>query len=202
MAEVTFPNVDESTMMLRQEYPNQAVVRAAYSGKQHVTNAGGQPYWVGSITLRGCEDDEYDYISAVNAFLASLRGNVNTFRIPIYASGYYDRQGTLVGSTLRFASASSTERPDQMTITGAAEGIATGDYLTINERLFIVTERLSGSVMSVSPFATLLTGSGTPVIEYQSPTIHVRPEGRLPDTTNAGNGLMRPWKINFQEVVP
>lgn len=199
MADVVFPTVDGTRMNLVQVHPAQYIVNMEYTGRQRVTNAGGPALWKGRIQFRACDEDELGTIAEVTAFLASLRGGANTFRIPIYGSGYSRRQGTLTNTALTVTSSTSAGDTARIVAAGATSGITKGDYVTINNRLYIVVQSMASGIMNLSPNAfSITTGS---VIEYAAPTLYARAVGELPVTENHGNGFVGPWTIDFIENV-
>ena len=198
MAVVNYPNIEETKMSLYQMYPAQAVVTMEYTGRQRVTNAGGPPLWAGSITFRGFEEDELVEIADMHAFLLGLRGGVNTFRIPVYNSGFSRRAGTLASGALTVSTAAIAGDFVNVTVTGATTGISKGDYVTIGDRLYLVVASLASSIMSLTPNFAPATGAS---IEYLAPTLHARATGNLPQYVNAGNGIISPFQINFVENI-
>lgn len=199
MADVAFPIVDEARMSLSQTHPAQAIVRAEYTGRQHVANTGGPAIWRGSIAFAQDNDDNLPYIAEMTAFLAGLRGGANTFRIPIYGVGYSARQGVLSGGNLAVTSSVAQGDLTRVLVSGATDGIVKGDYVTIADRLYIVIQSLASGIMLLSPNAHVIP-SGT-AIEYLNPTLYARPTGELPMTTNHGNGVVGPWEIEFVENI-
>ena len=176
MANINFPAVSMMSVDLSLEWPGQAIHLGLYSSERHVITRG-VGLWRGQIIwdTRGRADNDAE-IRAIEAFLIQLEGAANTFDVPMpvdqsdrFADGTDLRITAILqtGSTMRLTC-------NQMT------GLRTGDYVTIENRLFQLTSNLDRGMMQVSPYRPI------------DVTVTTTDDGGNTITGAKPNGIIRP----------
>ena len=133
----------------------------------------------------------------METFLSRLRGALNTFEVPIErpGSGSLDAGTKLTASTATLVSGVLT-----VTVTGAAEGLLTGDYVRIGDRLYQLTSDHQGSRFTVEPPAVPPAPAAGQAVVWENVTCLARMAGE----DGAGGGWTPdfggPWVLDWIEV--
>ena len=144
MAKIPFPaGVMITRSDLEMVHPGQVVLRSIYGAGSQVLGRG-PGHWRGRLEIAETDRCSDDQRRAVEAFLSRLRGALNTFEAPIEraSSGSLEAGTKLTVSTAMLSSG-------VVTVTGAAEGLLTGDYVSIGDRLYQLTSDHQGSQFTV-----------------------------------------------------
>ena len=195
MAVITFPagaEVTRSDLYLR--LPGQIVLQSIYgSGSQVYSRGPG--YWSGRLEI-GQTDFASDAIRRrVELFLTRLRGRENEFAAPVERPSVGNLLASMV-LTLSAAAIVSSEL--QITVTGAATGLVTGDYVRINGRLYQLTSDLAAGVFTAEPPA-VPQQVGDRVV-WEDVTCRARLAGEGPTslwTPDFGG----PWVLDWEEAI-
>ena len=195
MALIDFPSgVPIVRADLEMDHPGQVVLRSIYGAGSQVLGRG-PGHWRGRLEIAETDRPSDDQRRAVETFLSRLRGALNTFEAPIEraSSGSLEAGTKLTVSTAMLSSGVVT-----VTVTGAAEGLLTGDYVSIGDRLYQLTSDHQGSQFTVEP--PVLPAAGQAVV-WENVTWLARPASE----DGAGGGWTPdfggPWTIDWEEAV-
>jgi len=177
MANITFPTASTMSVDISLEWPSQSHFLSIYTGDRQIISRG-VGLWTGQIVwaLRGRTDGAAD-IRSIEAFLIQLDGAANTFDVPmpVDQSDRFTR-----GTDLRCTAVTRTGSTMRLTC-NRQSGLLTGDFITIENRLFQLASDLAGGEMLVSPYrpidVTVADDSGATIgaaVNWSSPTMRAR----------------------------
>ena len=198
MAKIPFPAVVMITRSdLEMVHPGQVVLRSIYGAGSQVLGRG-PGHWRGRLEIAETDRCSDDQRRAVEAFLSRLRGALNTFEAPIERAS----SGSLAaGTKLTVSMAALSSGVLTVTVTGAAEGLLTGDYVSIGDRLYQLTSDHQGSQFTVEPPAVPTAPAAGQAVVWENVTCLARPAGE----DGAGGGWTPdfggPWTIDWEEAV-
>lgn len=114
---------------------------SAYTGYRHVAANPWHGKWSASVEFAAMDAS---MMLAFRAFLAGLKGQINTFALPFAEEG---AQNANVGVTVAVLAAAGTT---SVTITGAATSMQAGQAITIDNQLLMLT-KVAGNVLTFQP---------------------------------------------------
>ena len=196
MAKIPFPaGVMITRADLEMVHPGQVVLRSIYGAGSQVMGRG-PGHWRGRLEIAETDCASDGERRAVEAFLSRLRGALNTFEAPIErpSAGSLEAGTNLTVSTAPLSSGVLT-----VTVTGAAAGLAAGDYVRIGDRLYQLTSDHQGSKFTVEPPAV------PPAVGQAVVWENVTCLARMAGEDGAGGGWTPdfggPWTIDWEEAV-
>jgi len=194
MATVALPaSALVTDLTLEYRTPGQVIHRSIYTGTTQVLTRGAA-WWAGTVTL-GATDARSDAARAeVEAFLASLEGWANDFRLPVRRKV---RLGLAAGTVLRVASATLTAAGHVSITTAPAATIPVGDYITVGNRLYVA---VAGGANRFLPAPVPTAGAA---VTWAEPYALARLAGDTPEAvpsplTPDGGG---PWVLGWEEAI-
>ena len=197
MAKIPFPpGVMITRSDLEMVHPGQVVPRSIYGAGSQVLGRG-PGHWRGRLEIAETDRCSDDQRRAVEAFLSRLRGALNTFEAPIERAS----SGSLAaGTKLTVSMAALSSGVLTVTVTGAAEGLLTGDYVSIGDRLYQLTSDHQGSQFTVEPPAVPTAPAAGQAVVWENVTCLARMAGE----DGAGGGWTPdfggPWVLDWIEV--
>ena len=197
MASIPFPSdvlITRSDLEL--VHSGQVVLRSIYGAGSQVLGRGPGS-WRGRLEIAETDRASDAERRAVEAFLSRLRGALNTFEVPLHRPS----SGSLeAGTTLTTSAAAIPSGVLEITVTGAAAGLAAGDYVRIGGRLYHLTADHQNSKLTVEP--PLAPAKNLPVI-WEDATCLARLAGD--NERSAGGGWTPefggPWTIDWEEAI-
>lgn len=126
---------------------------SGYTGRRTVVANPWHGKWRASVELAAMDAT---MILGWRAFLAKLKGQINTFRLPASEGAQNANLGVVATST---AAAGATS----ITLTGATTALLSGQFITVNEQLLQVTD-VSGSTVTFQPPLRVQATAGTGVV--------------------------------------
>lgn len=131
MAIVTLPMTTRFAQSVAWTLDRPAQVnRSEYSGRRQVVANPWHGRWSAKVQLAPIVGQ--DNVLAWRAFLAALRGQVNSFRLPVSEGNQNANSGVTVDSTVA-AGAS------ELTMAGAATALKPGQWITVNDQALMLT---------------------------------------------------------------
>ena len=191
------------------EYPGQEPLESPYDATLQVLERSlGR--WSGRVVLRECGVQDGPELRQVEAFLASMQGLVNTVKVPIMrpSAGSFSPfthrtlsfQGVVSGSGLRTVNIQSDSA-------FGTERLVLGDYVSLGDRLYILTEDLgdvagSAARLTVAPPVDVVPASGSS-ITWEDVTLLCRIIKMREGWSGAEftPDFAGPWSLTLQEVV-
>ena len=197
MAKIPFPaDVMITRSDLEMVHPGQVVLRSIYGAGSQVLGRG-PGHWRGRLEIGETDRASDDQRRAVEAFLSRLRGALNTFEAPIARPS----SGSLeAGTKLTATAATLVSGVLTVAVTGAATGLAAGDYVRIGDRLYQLTSDHQGSQFTVEPPAVPAAPAAGQAVVWENVTCLARMAGE----DGAGGGWTPdfggPWVLDWIEV--
>lgn len=144
---IPFPDVPVTRCPISPINEGQFALRSLYgSGSQVLARGPGS--WRGTIELAARNSSTDADRRAVEVFITRLRGQENTFNVPLQRRS----AGTLAAGTAIYVTAAAINNNGLLRITtGVATGLAYGDYVRIEDRLYHVTGIHASSTFQVEP---------------------------------------------------
>lgn len=141
--------------------------RSGWTGRRQVFGVPGHAMWRAEVELAALAESD---ALQMKAFLFSLKGQVNTFRLPAVETAQNANSGvTLQGSV--------TAGTTSIVLAGATTAMIPGQMMTVNDQLLGITG-VSSSTISFEP-ALRASASAGAAVETSLPTALVA----MPDPT-------------------
>lgn len=198
MAEIALPSeVIITSLQLDIAYPGQQIYQSIYNGfTQRVVRGAG--YWQGKVSFARTGQHGGDAQRKTQAFISSLRGIANTFRLPVAQS-----PGLNITDDLEVVGVAIDTNSDELNITLSgtdATSVPEGLYLTIGNRLYqTTTAEVSGSnvIASVIPQVSPTIGASASV----NATVHCHRMTTNPVINTRGGDFAGGWTLDWKEVI-
>lgn len=203
MANLTLPDdVKIVISNLSLIHPGQVVHRSLYGAGSQVL-ARGPGYWSGRLRIGEMDNAEKDVRAGMESFLARLKGQENTFDVPIFRP----TRGELAEGTTIEVSSSSINSSGELVVTfsgDSADGdLVLGDYVSIGNRLFqLIADTVynsSGSTMKLSPPHDGDWTSGVDILWEEVVCRGRLVNSSVPNVHSPDFG--GPWELEWEEAI-
>ena len=195
MTLITFPsNVIVTRSDLELVHPGQTVLRSIYGTGAQVLGRG-PGFWRGRLGIAETDMGSDAQRRAIELFLTKLRGAVNTFECPIHRPS----AGTLEAGKTLTVSAAALSAGVLITVTGATEGLVSGDYVRIGDRLYQLSAPHANSNFTVEP--PVKPDAGDDIV-WEEVTCLARLAPRQSSVrSNLTWDFGGPWTLEWEEAV-
>ncbi len=193
MAEIAFPTVSSSNIIIGLSWPSQVNHRSIYTGEsQAITRGIG--LWEGTITWspRSVAYQEDD-IREIEAFLASLEGGANTFKVPLQR----DQSSAFTSGTDLMVTAAERAGSSMILTFDAQTGLVQGNYINISDELFILNSSLTGGTATVTPHRPLTIPAAGLEVSWETPFLNARRTESDAIVSPRDPEYAGPWTIGF-----
>ena len=189
MAEIVFPTVPLQEFRIDIEVPNVIRHNSIYTAKEQIFSRGNM-FFAGRIGWARRGLDRQEEVAAIEAFLTSCYGPVNTFKIPVPRdqSERFDTSGNITISSVTTTGTFESEFT-------ATKGLILGDYVNFGSRLHRIVFA-DDTDYKVVP--GILGGETTLV--WENVKLHARLSQDSIGLPLSGH-FSGPWQMDIQEVI-